>query len=194
MIVTRRSFLLGAGAALVLPSAAHAQIRALVCAATESDVEGPYYRAGAPLRSDLTTSSLEGERLMVRGAVRGLDCEPLPGALLDIWQADSRGHYDNDGSHAHAETDLVLRGRVRADAQGRFSFRTIVPGRYLDGRSYRPAHIHVKLAAPGRRPLTTQLYFEGDPHNATDRFFGPTRVLRPERERGELAAEFDFTV
>lgn len=192
MKLGRRQFVVGVGAGLLVPASGIAQESG--CALTESDVEGPYYRAGAPLRSDLASPELEGERLVVRGVVRGADCEPLGGALLDVWQADAAGHYDNDGSAGHDARSLVLRGCVRADARGRYEFRSIVPGRYLDGRRYRPAHIHVKVAAPGRRALTTQLYFAGDPYNASDRFFGPTRVLRPERERDRLAAEFDFTL
>lgn len=195
MSITRRRFVIHASASLALaslPSLANAQRG--VCAPTEPDVEGPYYRVGAPLRADLTTPELEGRRLIVRGLVRGRDCEPLPRALLDVWQADARGHYDNDGSGAHAASEIVLRGRIRADAQGRYELRTIVPGRYRDGVRYRPSHVHVKLVAPGHRILTTQLYFEGDPYNEGDRFFGPSRVLRAEPERGELAAAFDFTL
>jgi len=189
--IYRRAFVIGAGLAAITPRPTHAQAR---CGITEPDIEGPYYRPGAPLRSDLTTPDLEGRRLTVRGLVRGRDCAPLAGALLDVWQADAQGHYDNDGSGAHPPGSLVLRGRLRTDDRGRYELRTLLPGHYLDGRTYRPAHIHVKVAAASHEALTTQLYFAGDPYNEGDRWFRPSRLLRPEPERGELAAPFDFTL
>jgi catechol 1,2-dioxygenase len=203
--------LIGAGSALLVPAcAARAQsgggergggqaTGALACAPTEADIEGPYDRPGAPLRSDLTTPDLDGERLVLRGvvrtaAMRTTECEPLAGALLDVWQADAAGHYDNDGSRAHDPRALILRGRVRTDASGRYELRTIVPGRYRNGDTYRPAHIHVKVIAQDRPPLTTQLYFPGDPFSASDPFFGEARVVAIERDRGALAAAFDFAL
>jgi catechol 1,2-dioxygenase len=146
------------------------------CTLTEANIEGPYYREGATFRSNLVDHGIVGRELTLEGRVLSLDCRsPLAGANLDIWQADAEGRYDNDGTFDGKI--MRLRGKVRVDEQGRFSVRTIVPGRYLNGRMYRPAHIHVKLAAQGHAPLTTQLYFPDDPYNKVDAFIRPSLIM-----------------
>ena len=93
-----------------------------------------------------------------------------------------------------AEDGLELRGRVRADDDGRYHFETVRPGHYLNGDRYRPAHIHVKIGAAGHRPLTTQLYFPDDPHNAGDPFLVPSLIMDVRASTiGELAS-FDFVL
>lgn len=84
--------------------------------------------------------------------------KPLARAFLDVWQADANGQY-------HYEKDnFRLRGQLLTDDKGSFEFTTVVPGRYkLDG-GYRPAHIHFIVGHPRHQPLTTQLYFKGDPY------------------------------
>ena len=67
--------------------------------------------------------------------------------------------------------------------------RTIVPGRYLNGAQYRPAHLHLKVSGAGLRPLTTQLYFAGDPYNAADPWFRPGRALTLRPNHGGLIAQ-----
>lgn len=124
--------------------------------ATETQTEGPYFKPRSPLRASLVEPGLGGERLHLTGQVLTRSCRPVPGALLEFWQADDRGRYDNSG--------FRLRGHQIADADGRFDLATIVPGAY-PGRT---RHIHVKVAAPGRPALTTQLYFPGEPGNARD--------------------------
>lgn len=159
------------------------------CAETADDPEGPFYKAGAPERASLVEAAMAGVRLTIRGFVvaAGPACTPLAGVVLDFWQADDAGAYDNAG--------FRLRGRVRSDAAGRYELRTIVPGRYLNGAQYRPAHIHVTVTAPGRRALTTQLYFDGDPFNAVDGMFKPELVMRVAGEgSGGRAASFDFVL
>jgi len=84
------------------------------------------------------------------------DCRLVPGALLDVWHCDAAGRYDNDG--------FRYRGHLFADAAGGYRLETIVPGLY-PGRT---RHIHIRVQAPGGRPLTTQLYFPGEPGNAAD--------------------------
>ena len=87
----------------------------------------------------------------------------------------------------------MLRGKLNADASGSYAFRTIIPGRYLNGAQYRPAHIHVKVSAPGQVPLTTQLYFEGDPFNDVDPFIlDPLIMALEDQPNGEKLATFDF--
>lgn len=145
---------------------------------TESNAEGPFYVADAltleppyvmPQRDDEP-----GRRLRFSGDVRWTDGSPAAAAVLDIWQATANGEY----SHFHPTVpDGNLRGRIRTDAAGQFEFETVVPAPYeipntgatgkllaaLGRHCFRPGHIHFKLQHPWARPLTTQVYFEGDP-------------------------------
>jgi len=156
---------------------------------TDDDPEGPYYTPGAPKRSSLVASGMVGTRLVLSGRVlaAGAACSPLAGAEIDVWQANDAGDYDNVG--------FTLRGVVVADASGGYRLETIVPGRYLNGGSYRPRHIHVIVRAPGRASLTTQLYFAGDPFNAADGMFKPSLLLTPtDAGAGVQSATFDFVL
>jgi protocatechuate 3,4-dioxygenase beta subunit len=78
---------------------------------------------------------------------------------------------------------------MTTDADGAFELSTIIPGHYLNGSTYRPAHIHVKASAPGYRLLTTQLYFEGDPYNEGDPWIHDSLIMALEDgfEGGKLA-------
>lgn len=154
--------------------------------ATADNIEGPFYKRGAPNRSVLVAPGDAGERLALGGRVMSTTCEPVGDAVLDIWQADARGGYDLDS--------FRFRGALTTDAQGRWQARTIVPGRYMNGSRYRPAHIHVKLRAKGFRPLTTQLYFDGDPYNEGDDFIVPSLIMAHNKERDVRLASFDFAL
>jgi catechol 1,2-dioxygenase len=159
-----------------------------------SNIEGPYYREGAPMRSRLADPGLPGIPVVVRGRVLAADCRaPIAGALLDVWQADADGHYDNDG-HTGKLEPIRLRGKFVASSNGEYELATILPGHYLNGAQYRPAHIHVKVSAPGAQPLTTQLYFEGDPYNAVDPFIRPELVMKLTQGSAAREARFDFVL
>ena len=139
---------------------------------TPAETAGPFFKPRSPERGSLLEPDAKGMRLELSGRVFGRDCRPLAGALLDFWQADGDGLYDNDG--------FRLRGHQYADAQGRYRLSTIVPGAY----SGRTRHIHVRVqpasaAGPGR-VLTTQLYFPGEQRNGSDGLF-----------RGELLMSLD---
>jgi catechol 1,2-dioxygenase len=163
--------------------------------ATEANIEGPYYRGGAPFRADLREPGIAGVPLAMSGSILSLDCRsPLEGAVLDVWQADGDGHYDNDGSLRLARDAMRLRGKVRADARGAFSFHSVLPGRYLNGRTYRPAHIHVKASAPGHATLTTQLYFPDDPFNEKDPFIRKSLIMDVGQKTGNAVGHFDFVL
>ncbi len=165
------------------------------CAPTEPNIEGPYYRLGAPARSDLRGAGAEGVPLELGGSVLSLDCRsPLVGATVDLWHADAEGRYDNDGSRRLAPSTFLFRGVVTADATGAFLVRTIIPGRYLNGRTYRPAHIHAKVSAAGHAPLTTQLYFPGDPFNEGDPFLRESLLVDLEGDASQRRARFGFVL
>ncbi len=133
------------------------------CEVTEDDVEGPFYRADAPQRSQLAPDDEPGTRLFVEGTVYGPDCRaPLEGALLDVWHADA------DGNYSTTTEDYRLRGQILADGEGRYALETIRPGHYPSGGSMRPAHLHFMVSKPGYAPLTTQMYFAGDPYLGPD--------------------------
>ncbi len=123
---------------------------------------------------------MPGERIALAGFVLDRRCRPVAGALLDLWHCDAAGEYDNDGYR--------LRGHQFSDAEGRFVFETIVPGKY-PGRT---RHYHVKVQAPGRSILTTQLYFPGEPGNEDDRIFDSALLLDIPLGRGPNLARVRF--
>jgi protocatechuate 3,4-dioxygenase beta subunit len=173
MIWTRRRVL---GAALLVPLEGLAQTCGSV---TPRQTEGPFFKTDSPKRISLVEPGSKAPRFVVTGAVLSAQCKPIPNALLDFWHSDEDGAYDNRG--------FRYRGHQHADSQGRYRLETIVPAEY-PGRT---RHIHVKVQAPGKRILTTQLYFAGDPGNRRDGLY------RPELEMKKLKSEeasFDFVV
>jgi len=125
--------------------------------------EGPFYTDNPPELVDgqLADAYEPGTRMIISGRVSNLDCtEFIPGTVIDVWHADDAGQYDNVGFN--------LRGKTTSNSQGFFMFETVHPGKYLNGSSYRPSHIHFKITPPGFDTLTTQLYFEGDPYIEND--------------------------
>ena len=159
------------------------------CAYTASNIEGPYYREGAPERLDLDLWDDDGDRIVLRGTCWDGACgTPLAGAILDVWQADPSGDYDNSSD------EMRYRGLLVTDENGAWELRTLMPGFYLNGTTFRPAHIHVKVWADGVERLTTQLYFEGDPHLECDPFANTSLVIPlQDSEEGQIG-EFDFLV
>jgi protocatechuate 3,4-dioxygenase beta subunit len=149
---------------------------------TPSQTEGPYFTPNSPDRASLIEQGMEGDRISLAGFVLDRHCKPVPGALLDLWHADSDGHYDNEGYR--------LRGHQFSDAQGRFVFETIVPGLY-PGRT---RHFHVKVQAPGQDILTTQLYFPGEPGNERDRIFDEALLLDLKQDAAMKIGRYDFVL
>jgi protocatechuate 3,4-dioxygenase beta subunit len=158
------------------------------CVTTEANIEGPYYKAGAPSRMVLVTEGMPGTRVTLSGRVLAADgCTPLAGATLDVWQADDAGAYDDAG--------FQLRGVLETADDGSYEILTIVPGHYLNGDTFRPAHIHFKASADGHALLTTQLYFEGDPYNEGDPFILDSLIMATtDNGDGSLSASFDFVL
>lgn len=142
---------------------------------TPPQMEGPYYTPDTPERTSLLEEGMPGTRLILVGYVLDPDCQPLPNAWLDFWQADANGEYDNAGYR--------LRGHQYTDSQGRYSLETVLPGLY----SSRPIeHIHVKVRPEGGAEVTSQLYFPDQPVE------GLTVTLE---DRGDyLVGYFNFVV
>jgi protocatechuate 3,4-dioxygenase beta subunit len=153
---------------------------------TEDNIEGPFYKPDAPFRSVFLERGVNGTPLTLRGRVLDTRGQPLKGALLDIWHANAAGAYDNQ--------NFALRGRIHTDELGRYELRTIKPKWYGADGDFRPAHIHVKASAPGVPLFTTQLYFKGDPYNATDPWVRPSLILSPKSASDGLQASFDFVL
>ena len=151
-------------------------------AATEDNILGPYYRAAAPYRAKITPPLEPGEVIVVRGRVWGIDTrKPLAGAVLDIWQANAAGRYDNDDPKKPPKKgSFHNRARLMTDASGYYEFETIRPGRYKIGpKRWRPSHIHYAVRARGYKTLVTQLYFKGDPENKRDDFIKSSLIIDP---------------
>jgi len=166
-----------------------------VCAPTGSDIQGPMYVPGAPRRSVLAGPKEPGERVRIRGTVYGPDCKtPLPKALLDVWQADAKGNY-------HGENEAYrLRGQLLTNERGEYEFESVKPGNYGDATGWRPAHFHFTISSPGHKPLTTQLYFKGDPYLGHDmcgpdcHSDDPHRIIELAKAPKGLAGTFDIVL
>jgi len=161
--------------------------------ASQWEMEGPAHRPGAPLLASPAVLPMRpdepGEPLIVSGTVRSTMGDPLPGAILDIWQIDANRVYSgmstadfgglNIPNDSTGVPEFNLRGRIVADSVGRYEFRTVMPGTETLGFAHgspltaltqalalpgmRPLHIHSIVSAEGCVPLTTQIYFDGDP-------------------------------
>jgi protocatechuate 3,4-dioxygenase beta subunit len=130
---------------------------------TTDDILGPFYRAGAPQRSDMTYADLPGNRLLIKGNVFKSDCTTvLPDATVEVWHCDSKGEYDNKSKEFRQRAMWITK------TDGAYSFQTIVPGKYLNGELYRPSHIHFRITAKGYQDLVSQIYFKGDPEIEKD--------------------------
>lgn len=179
---------------------------------TKGSILGPYY---LPDQARLTSPATlpqrpdeQGTPLVFAGHVRDTAGNALPGAEVDIWQADEQGYYSGFAPHL---PDGNLRGIVVADDRGRFEIQTVEPAPYripTDGPTgtlieaagwhpWRPAHLHLLVRAPGYRTVTTQLYFRGgqwldsDVASATK----PELIIDPvEAGDGTHAVEYDFTL
>lgn len=151
-------------------------------ALTPELTEGPYFKANSPERASLLETGMAGVKLVLTGTVFTTACQPVAHALLDFWQADASGQYDNVG--------YVLRGHQFTDAAGHYQLTTVVPGLY-PGRT---EHIHLKVQAPGGPVITSQLFFPGVANNDSDGIFDPKMLLAVQETSDGLSATFDFVV
>jgi protocatechuate 3,4-dioxygenase beta subunit len=151
---------------------------------TVAETEGPYFKTNSPERTSLIAdTTVQGTVLTITGQVLSQTGQPVANAMLDFWQADPSGTYDNSG--------YTLRGHQYTDANGYYTLTTVVPGLY-PGRT---RHIHVKVQAPNSSVLTTQLFFPGEARNSTDGIFDPSLVLNTQTNADATqSATFNFVV
>lgn len=161
--------------------------------ATTNDILGPFYRPNAPIRQDLTYNSLKGNYIELKGIVYGPDCKtPIKNALVEIWHCDTEGNYDNTSEK------YKQRGAWYTGEKGEYSFKTILPGKYLNGSLYRPAHIHFRITDQNSSELVSQIYFKYDPDIDKDPWASkPSANLRIlpivlEDTKGSLTINFDI--
>lgn len=123
---------------------------------TTSDIEGPFYIAGAKETTELAPANAPGTKMLITGTVYANDCKtPIANAVVDVWHANDDGGYE----------DVDYRGVIETDTSGKYAFTSVLPGKYLNGAAYRPRHLHYKVSAPdidANLVLTTQVYFDGD--------------------------------
>lgn len=150
---------------------------------TPSEIEGPYFRLGAPERSNLLEPGDKPE-CVLSGRVLNERGVPIPGAIVNIWSSDHEGNYDMVGYRYH--------GYQVTDEEGRYEFTSIIPGCY-EPRDAK--HFHVKVQG-NSSPLTTQLYFGGEPGNEEDDFFSSLLEIQhvSTDENGVKHGTFDFIV
>ncbi|HLK74681.1 MAG TPA: intradiol ring-cleavage dioxygenase [Streptosporangiaceae bacterium] len=181
--------------------------------ATESTVLGPFHMVASPRRALGDSIDLvgTGPQCVLEGRVLSADGTPLPGAVLDVWQANDQGFYDVQQPGVQPPGNG--RGLFTADQDGAYWFRTIVPTYYpipTDGpvgtllaatkrHPYRPAHIHFIATAPGHRPLTTHIFVAGSPYIESDAVFAVKKSLitefTPAADPGQPArAHFDIVL
>ncbi|MFD9324453.1 intradiol ring-cleavage dioxygenase [Streptomyces sp. NPDC060065] len=159
--------------------------------ATESTVLGPFHMTESPVRELGANIDLvgTGEPCVVSGRVLSADGAPIPGAVLDVWQADPEGYYDVQRPDVQPAGNG--RGLFTADAEGRFWFRSCVPSPYpiptdgpvgellkaADRHPYRPAHIHFIASAEGHTPVTTHIFVAGSEYLDSDAVFAVKQSL-----------------
>ncbi len=149
---------------------------------TPAQTEGPYFTPNSPEKTNLAADVDTSTKLVLTGTVLSTDCRPIERALIDFWQADGGGNYDNEGYR--------LRGHQFTDAQGRYELTTVIPGFY-PGRT---RHIHVRAQAPNGPVLTTQLYFPDEPQNESDGIYREECVIDMRDAADGMAGTFTFVI
>ncbi len=133
---------------------------------TTTDILGPFYRPGSPIRTNINPPGYTGRLFHLAGTVYKKDGKtPFDNCLIEIWQCDENKIYDNTSD------DYRYRGAQKTGSNGAYHFITTHPVPYpiqADGNVYRPAHFHLRISGEGHQDLITQIYFKDDPHIATD--------------------------
>lgn len=140
---------------------------------TTTDILGPFYRPGAPIRTDLVQKGTKGQLLHFQGTVFVKDGKtPARNSLVEIWHCNEYGVYDNTSD------DYVYRASYKTGADGKYHFKTILPIPYDTGNNhFRPAHIHMRISGNSQQDLVTQVYFKGDEHISKDASAGNPKSI-----------------
>jgi catechol 1,2-dioxygenase len=134
---------------------------------TTTDILGPFYRPGAPMRENIVPANSAGSPMTLSGTIFKDDGKtPLKNVLVEVWQCDEQAVYDN------MSDSYAFRGVAQTGSNGKYTFKTIIPVPYKadadDETSWRPAHIHMRVSVPGQQDLVTQIYFKDGKYNDTD--------------------------
>ena len=160
---------------------------------TPSQGEGPFYPIEKPLDQDADLTFVDsrkeqalGDVHIVQGRVLNRSGKPASNALVEIWQANKWGRYQDKRDQSSLPWDKNFQGygRVQTDDEGRYVFKTIKPAGYSQGAMQRPPHIHFKVNLGGYDELITQMYFAGEPKNKMD------LILSETREKEQLIIKF----
>jgi catechol 1,2-dioxygenase len=157
---------------------------------TTSDILGPFYRPGSPVRNNLRINGQAGDLVELSGYVRHNDCTTAyQNAKVELWHCDKDGVYDNQSP------EFRYRGTTFTNEKGFYSFQTIMPVAYAAPGFIRPAHFHLIITAEGYQPLVTQLYFSGDKHIKGDVYASAPnakkRILPVEKTNGTAKVRYD---
>ncbi|MBC5814906.1 MAG: hypothetical protein GIW97_00050 [Candidatus Eremiobacteraeota bacterium] len=162
---------------------------------TSTDILGPFYRPGAPIRTTIVPRAYSGQLIHLAGTIYGEDGRtPLENALVEIWQCGEDKLYDNITS------EFRFRGAQETGADGEYRFTAMHPIPYPANETvWRPAHIHLLISHADHRGLITQLYLKGDPYLETDPSASSTlavnRILAiSENSRQETMLKFDVVM
>lgn len=144
---------------------------------TTTDILGPFYRPGAPIRNNLRLPNSSGNPIVLKGVIFKEDGKtPLNNALVEIWHCDEHEIYDN------ASDDYNYRGAQKTKADGKYAFKSILPVPYKadpnDEASWRPAHIHMRVSVPGQQDLITQIYFKDGKYVDTDKWASDPKAAK----------------
>ncbi len=145
---------------------------------TPPEIEGPFYPLTPQKDMDFDLTSVigregtaQGQVVFIEGQVVDQNSNPVEDATVDIWQANAAGRYrhPHDTNPAPLDPDFQGWAIVQSGKQGKFKFKTIVPGAYPVNKDWtRPPHIHFKVSKRGYSELTTQMYFPANELNSTD--------------------------
>ena len=180
---------------------------------TKGSIEGPYYVPNAPELPAVTELPMRdkdkaAQALHFKGQVTDLEGNGIAGAHVEIWHADEDGYYSQ---YAPGIPEWNLRGTIIADDEGRYDIKTLRPAPYMiphdgptgwfiesyGGHPWRPAHLHLRVSAPGRREITTQLYFDGGEYvdNDVATATKPELILHPEDAAdGSVVVNYNFAL
>ena len=133
---------------------------------TTTDILGPFYRPGAPIRQNLNPKDFKGNVLHLYGTIYKEDGKTaMPECLVEIWQSKPDGLYDN------VSEEYNYRASQKVSTNGKYKFITTKPVAYPveeNSTIFRPAHIHMRISVPGQQDLITQIYFAGDSYLESD--------------------------